>query len=463
MHTLPDYAPLSPETLERIRAAVGPDNLVLDPAALEEASADASTERLAPEALVYATDAAQIAALLRLAGELRFPVTPRGAGTGLAAGALAAHGGVVLSMARMDNILAVDAANLTATVQPGAIVAALRDAARAKGLFYPPDPASLDTATIGGTAATNAGGPACVKYGVTRHYVLGLTAVLPSGQIIRTGTATRKGVVGYDLTQLLVGSEGTLAVITELTVKLVPHPETTRTALAVFHSLEAAMDAVAAVMAAGVTPSAIEFLDSACLHLVGDLLPVDGLPRSGALLLLETDGSAASAQADMDRASAVCAARGAAHLLPAEDEAQRQTLWNVRRQVSLRIHDSAPVYVSEDVVLPLARIAAFVAELPALAGRHGVTIYAFGHSGDGNIHVNITAPQTIGEALETCITELLTMVLDMGGTMSGEHGIGIAKRRFLPLELSPASMALQRALKLTFDPGLVLNPGKVFA
>jgi len=458
------YVPLGPETLARLRATLGPDAVRTDAETLDTASRDASTEVHRPEAVVRAVSARQVADLLRLAAELRFAVTPRGAGPGLAAGALAVHGGVVLALSGMNRILAIDPANLLAVVEPGVIVADLRSAAAARGLLYPPDPASLATATIGGTAATNAGGPACVKYGVTRHYVLGLEVVLPSGEIVTAGVATRKGVVGYDLAQLLVGSEGTLGVITRLWLRLVPLPEATLARVAVFPSLGAAMNAVAAVMAAGVTPSAVEFLDSQCLALVGDMLPLDPPPPPGAaLLLLETDGSASAAAQDMERVAAVCAAQGALHQIPAPDEQRRAQLWDVRRQVSLRIHDSAPVYVPEDVVLPLARIAAFVEALPGLEQRHGLTIYAFGHAGDGNIHINITAPQGVDAAVEACITELLRLVVAMGGTMSGEHGIGRAKQRFLPLELSPASMALQRALKDTFDPGLILNPGKVFA
>lgn len=457
------YAPLSPGILDRIRAELGPEALDLSDQALDEAARDASTEILRPAAVVRAANAEQVAALLRLANELHFPVTPRGAGTGLAAGALAAHGGVVLSLAGMNRILDVDERNLVAVVEPGVVVADLQAAARAKGLCYPPDPASLDSASVGGTAATNAGGPACVKYGVTKHYVLGLEAVLPTGEPVRAGTATRKGVVGYDLAQLLVGSEGTLGVITKLFLKLIPLPEATCSQVAVFGSLDKAMDAVAAIMAGGVLPSAVEFLDSRCLHLVGDLLPFADLPRDGALLLLETDGARQAAEAEMLRVSDICREQGALHLLPADGEAGREQLWDVRRQVSLRIHDSADIYVPEDVVLPLARIAEFVGALPGLEERHGLIVYAFGHAGDGNIHINIAASAGSEDRAEACAREVLELVLAMGGTMSGEHGIGLAKKRFLPLELSAPSMRVQRAIKEAFDPNLILNPGKLFA
>jgi len=456
------YSVLTPEIIERIRQAVGADAVDLTPETLEEASHDASTLTHAPAVVVHATKAAQIQALLRLANELHFPVTPRGTGTGVAGGCLPVFGGVVLSLARMNRILEVDERNLTAVVEPGAIVADVQAAARAKGLSYPPDPASLAIATIGGTAATNAGGPACVKYGVTKNYIMGLTAVLPSGELISAGTATRKGVVGYDLTQLLVGSEGTLGVITKLILKLIPLPAQTSTQVAVFADLATAMDAVAAIMAGGVTPSAVEFLDSRCLHLVGDLLPFENLPKDGALLLIETDGAKGAAAAEMERVGAICTASGALYLLPAKDEAQREELWNVRRQVSQRIHESDPLYVPEDVVLPLSRIAEFVGRVPELAERHEMKVYAFGHSGDGNIHINVTAREGLEEPMERCVRELLELVLEMGGTMSGEHGIGVAKKRFLPMELSGPSMRVQRGIKDVFDPQGILNPGKLF-
>ena len=457
------YAAVTGEVLERIRTAVGAGAVVADAEALDEASRDTSTLSGRPEVVVRATEVGQVSALLKLANEVGFAVTPRGTGTGLAGGAVPACGGVVLALAGMDRILSVDEKNLVAVVEPGVIVKDLQDAALVKGLCYPPDPASLGTASIGGTAATNAGGPACVKYGVTKHYVLGLEAVLPTGEIVRAGTATRKGVVGYDLAQLLVGSEGTLGVITKLWLKLIPAPEATFTQVAVFDDLGRAMDCVSAIMAGGVLPSAVEFLDKRCLHLVGDLLPFGDLPGDAALLLMETDGAREAALAEMERVSEICRDRGALHLLPAMDADRRDELWDVRRQVSLRIHDSAPIYLPEDVVLPLASIAEFVGALPDLEQRHGLTIYAFGHSGDGNIHINITATEGREAPAEACAEELLRLVIKMGGTMSGEHGIGMAKKQFLPLELAEPSMRVQRAIKQAFDPNLVLNPGKLFS
>ena len=321
----------------------------------------------------------------------------------------------------------------------------------------------MELSTIGGNAATDAGGPACVKYGTTRDYILGLEAVLPDGSLITTGVRTRKGVVGYDLTNLLVGCEGTLAVITALTLKLLPKPAASTGVLCAFESMADAMRAVARVMAEGHLPSAIEFLDYRCLALVGEMLPFAVPGERPSLLIVELDGPAAPIAAEMAEVVAVMTREGATRVLRARDEAERQQIWQVRRQVSLRIHDHAALYLSEDVVVPLSAIATLVDALAAHEARHGVEIFAFGHAGDGNIHLNITSQHPDHqEQMDRVAEELLRMVLDLGGTISGEHGIGLAKRPFLPLELAPGSIDLQRRIKALFDPNQILNPGKIF-
>ncbi len=432
------------------------------PPDLAAVAADESGLTGRPEAMLSARDASQIATLLRLANRYGFFVTPRGAGTGLSGGAVATGGGVALSIAAMNRILAIDTDNLIAVVQPGVVTKTLRDAARSVGLFYPPDPASLDTCTLGGNAATDAGGPACVKYGVTRDYVLGLTAVLPDGERIKAGVQTRKGVVGYDLTRLLVGSEGTLGVITELTVKLIPHPREVKAVAALFPDARSAVRAVSAIMTSGVTPSAVELMDRACLGLVAKALPFALPGPEAALLLLEADGDADQADRDIGRIAAVCRDFGATAVLPAADEAHRLALWDIRRQISLRIHESAPVFVPEDVVVPIGRIPDLIGELPGLGERFGLTVYAFGHAGDGNVHVNITGEAESRDRAMACAEALITVVLGLGGTMSGEHGVGVAKKPFIGMELSPRSLAVQQGVKALFDPRGVLNPGKVF-
>ena len=424
---------------------------------------DASELHAGPELVILAEERSQVEKLLALTNRYRFAVTPRGGGSGLAGGCVALQGGVVLSLERMNRILSVDTTNLIAEVEPGVVTRDLRNAAEAAGLFYPPDPAGLDQSTIGGNVATNAGGPACVKYGTTKDYVLGLEAVLPTGQWVRAGVKTRKGVVGYDLAQLLIGSEGTLGIITALTLKLIPHPPAVGNLTAVFSDLPTAMQAVTAVMGRGHLPSAIEFMDHKCLELLGDLLPFPVPGEQASLLIIETDGAADQIGAEIGKIAAICRETGARELLPAADEAERARIWEVRRQISLRIHDHAALYISEDVAVPIGRIADLVAELPAFEARYGLFIYAFGHAGDGNIHLNVTAADREHlPRVERGITALPRLVLEMGGTISGEHGIGEAKKRFLPLELSPESIRLQQGIKRLFDPRLILNPGKIF-
>ncbi|MDO8945240.1 MAG: FAD-linked oxidase C-terminal domain-containing protein, partial [Desulfobacterales bacterium] len=382
----------------------------------------------------------------------------------LAGGAIAVHGGVVLSLARMNRIIAIEPRNMIAVVEPGITTLDLKNAVREHGLFYPPDPASNDTCSVGGNAATNAGGPACVKYGTTRDYILGLEAVLPNGELIEAGVRTRKGVVGYDMTRLLVGSEGTLGVITKLIVRLIPHPTDVTTLVALFPRLSPAMEAITAILMAGHMPSTLEFMDAKCLGLVGDLLPFEGVREAGAMLLIESDGAADAIRQEIAAIREICLAGGASHALVAVDAGKRKQMWDVRRAISLRIEEAHPLLISEDIVVPLGRIAEFVERLPDYEAAHGVKIYAFGHSGDGNIHLSITAESLDArENAEAAVREIIKKVVAMGGTMSGEHGVGMAKQPFLPLELSPESMRVQKAIKLLFDPNLILNPGKIFA
>ncbi|MDP3426646.1 MAG: FAD-linked oxidase C-terminal domain-containing protein [Humidesulfovibrio sp.] len=445
----------------------------MDEAALAARSRDESGLVRVPAAVLLAKSEEQVVRLVGLANAHAFAVIPRGAGTGLAGGCLASAGGgvpgVVLDLSAMNRILTIDTKSLTATVEPGVITGDLRDAVKAQGLFYPPDPASLATSSIGGNAATNAGGPACVKYGTTRDYVLGLRAVLPTGELIRAGVNTRKGVVGYDLTRLIVGSEGTLGVITGLTLKLIPHPRAAACVAAVFPDLGAAMRAIIAVMTRGHLPSAMEFLDARCLALVGDLLPFSVSGGQSALVLVEADGDPDQVRREADAIGAICRELGATHLVPPattgtkEGDAGREAIWAVRRSVSTRIHEACAVYLPEDIAVPIGKIADMVAALPEVERLHGVTIYAFGHAGDGNIHLNLTAQnEALRPQVEAAAVDCVRLALALGGTISGEHGIGLAKRGLLPLEIEPVSLRLQRGLKALLDPNNVLNPGKIF-
>ncbi|NLC71999.1 MAG: FAD-binding protein [Desulfuromonadaceae bacterium] len=450
------------ELLELLKGEFAPRQLLSTPAELENYDRDASELRIQPQVVVKARGREDVQKLMRLANRHRFPVIPRGAGTGLAGGCLAPHGGVILALAEMNRILSIDEKNLIAEVEPGVITQHLKDAARLKGLYYPPDPAGLDQSTIGGNAATNAGGPACVKYGTTRDYILALEVVLPDGEVIRTGVQTRKGVVGYDLTHLMVGSEGTLGIITSLTLKLIPHPAAIAGMAVIFPDMGGATRAVSEIMSRGYLPCAIEFMDHQCLDLVRNELPF-ATSGQDAMLLMESDGPSSQVASDMEALGDICREMGAKHLLPAAGEKERARLWDVRRMVSLRIHDTAGLYIPEDVVVPLSRIADLVASLPALERKYGLKIFAFGHAGDGNIHLNITAEgKEFADRAEAGVVEVLRLVLAMGGTISGEHGVGLAKRPYLTMELSSASIRLQQGIKKIFDPNDILNPGKIF-
>lgn len=457
------YSPITDEIKNIIRERIGPQSMVSDPDQMAEYASDASTLHYRPELVVKVRNVEEVQTLMQLANSYRFPVTPRGGGSGLTGACLPSHGGVVLSTMGLNRIESVDTGNFTMQVEPGVISQQVRDAAEEAGLYYPPDPAGMDQSTIGGNAATDAGGPACVKYGTTRDYILGLEAVLADGRRITTGVQTRKGVVGYDLTNLLVGSEGTLGIITSLTLRLLPRPAAVTGMMCVFADMVSAMNTVAAIMAHGHLPSAVEFLDHRCLSLIGELLPFS-LPGSRpSVLIIEIDGPEAQISREMETICSLATGTGATELIKAPGEAERKTIWEVRRQVSLRIHEYAGLYIPEDVAVPLTAIAQLVDALPGFEQRYGIEVFAFGHAGDGNIHLNITTRNPdLEQQAHQGTRALLDLVLQLGGTISGEHGIGIAKTPYLPMELTPDSIALQKDIKRLFDPNLVLNPGTIF-
>ncbi|MDO9515150.1 MAG: FAD-linked oxidase C-terminal domain-containing protein [Syntrophales bacterium] len=460
---MPAYTSINSEILSKIKEAVGTDAVIQDPEKLIEFGKDAAEDAHIPDLVVEATSARQIQKLLRLANRHCFPVTPRGLGTGLAGGSVPLFGGVLLSLAKMNRILAIEQDNLIAVVEPGVVTLDLQNAVKEKGLFYPPDPASLDTCSIGGNAATNAGGPACVKYGTTRDYILGLEAVLPSGEIIKAGVRTRKGVVGYDLRHLLLGSEGTLGVLTKLILKLIPLPQAITTMVAFFPKLTSAMESVTAMLIRGHVPCAVEFLDDRCLEITKDMLPFKEAQSAKAMLIIETDGVQDVIERQMEAIGEICLECSATDVIMAPDSLKRARIWEIRRAVSLRIEERFPLFLHEDVVVPIGKIAELVGGLRGLEEMYGMNVYSYGHAGDGNIHVNITAEDPKNrDRIEEGIKDLLRKVLSIGGTISGEHGIGIAKKRFLSMELSAESIRIQKAIKDIFDPNQILNPGKIF-
>ena len=376
------------------------------------------------------------------------------------------RGGIVIALARFDRILEIDEANLLAVVQPNVITRALHTAVEARGLFYPPDPASLSECAIGGNVAECAGGPRAFKYGTTRRYVLALEAVLPTGEILRTGSRTVKNVTGYALTDLLVGSEGTLAIITEVTVRLVPKPAARHTFAATYPTIDAAARAVGAIVTAGVVPATIELIDAASLdavaaHLGRPMAP----PGTAALLLVEVDGGEAAALEEARLAREACAAAGATSLVAAETDEARAAIWEARRELSYALRRLAPRKINHDVVVPRGRVPDLYALVDELRARHGLVVAAFGHAGDGNLHVNLMVDPANADEMTRAVAaehDLFAGVVALDGSISGEHGIGYAKAQYLGLQLSAAEIALMARLKHAFDPRGVLNPGKMW-
>jgi glycolate oxidase len=419
------------------------------------------------DVVVLPADARQVSSVVRACAEHGVPVVPRGAGTGYTGGAVPVHGGVVLSLERMNRILEIDEANLVAVVEPNVITGELQRAVEKVGLFYPPDPASLRQSVIGGNVAECAGGPRAFKYGTTKQYVLGLQAVLPTGEIVETGGRVVKNVVGYDLTHLLVGSEGTLAIITKIILRLVPRPPVQATLRASFRDVESAVGAVANIIRARVVPAALELIDGESLEAVADYLNVRTLAPEGtsAILLLEVDGTPTAVADEAERVEGACREAGATGIERARDEAERHELWRVRRELSFALKTVAPLKLNHDVVVPKGRIPELFALVGAIRERFGLRIPLFGHAGDGNIHVNIMVDPADAAALaraREAEQALFEGVVALEGSISGEHGIGFAKARFIPLELSPDEIALMKRVKQAFDPMGILNPGKIF-
>ena len=453
--------------LPALQTMVGAESVVTDPGRLDAYGTDALKRGHPADVVVLPANTAEVAAVARFCHEHHLPLTPRGAGTGYTGGAVPVRGGVVLSLERLNRILEIDEANLLAVVEPFVVTGRLQEAVERVGLFYPPDPASLNESVIGGNVAECAGGPRAFKYGTTKRYVLGLEAVLPNGDVIRTGGKTVKNVVGYDLTQLLVGSEGTLAIITQVILRLIPKPETQTTFRVAFRTVE---DAVAAVIEMGrlrVVPAALELIDDDSLAAVSASLkePAIAPPGTGALMIVEVDGLAPAVAEEAGRVEEACRRAGAVEVIRARDAAERTELWRVRRELSPSLKVLAPVKFNHDVVVPKGRIPELVALVRRLRHDLDLRIPVFGHVGDGNIHVNIMADGTedVQARVRQAEQRLFEGVVALEGAISGEHGIGFAKAQFLPLALSAETIALMKKLKAAFDPHGILNPGKIFA
>jgi glycolate oxidase len=449
----------------RLEEVAGAEHVRTDPGTLLTYATDATPlERGRPDAVVFPASTEEVSGVLRIADELRVPVIARGSGTNLSAGTVPHQGGVVLVLTRMNRILEVNTADLVAVCQPGVRTIELAQAAAAERLLFPPDPGSHTTATIGGNVAECSGGLRALKYGVTRDYVLGVEAVLASGEVIRSGGRLVKDVAGYDLRRLLCGSEGTLAVMTELTLRLLPAPDASGTGMAYFGDLGDAARAVSRVLASGVLPVTLEFLDQVCIDAVEGYSQI-GLDRSaGAMLIFGQDGDPGSIERDMARMAEACEAEGATQVRIAGSEAEAADVLAARRAVLPALSRFEPLTILEDATVPRSRIAEMVARIQEIAEREGLMIGTFGHAGDGNLHPTVVLDAADTAAVErahAAFDEIFAIAIEMGGSITGEHGVGLVKLRHLERQLGAGQLALLRRIKHAFDPNGILNPGKL--
>ncbi len=456
---------ISESCFKLLQQISGHENITREPEELLCYSYDATGDFYLPDAVIFPGSEQEISQILQLADQHGIIVIPRGAGSGMTGGAVPVNGGLVMVFSRMNKILEIDENNFWIKVQPGVVVQKIHKKVEAKGLFYPPDPASSSVCTIGGNIGECAGGPRAVKYGVTRDYVLGLRAVLASGEIIQTGVKTAKGVAGYDLTRLIVGSEGTLAVVTEITLKLLPKPETVKTMAVFFDNMQDAAQAVSSIMREAVVPRCVEYLDHACLDLVKDKLDFELPENCQALLIIELDGDKNIVEKDTAKILALCNQFKTLHIMVAKNQADTQLLWKARKALSPILFKIANNKINEDIVVPIDKIPDMVKVTQDIKKESGLAMVSFGHAGDGNIHCNIMynkADKVQTEKAHKAVDELFKQTLNLGGSITGEHGVGVTKLKYLPSEVGQTQINLMRGIKQVFDPNHILNPGKIF-
>jgi len=450
---------------KELSAIVGKKHVLSEPEDLVAYSYDGTFAEHRPDIVVQPDSTEQVSALMKLAWREGIPVVPRGMASGLAAASVPFDGGMVLDTCRLNRILEIDEVNFIVTVQAGVITQTLADTVAKKGLFYPPDPSSIKQSTLGGNAACNAGGPRCLKYGVTSDYVMGLTVVLADGRILHTGGKAIKNVTGYNLTQLFVGSEGTLGVITELILKLIPLPKVARTAKAIFPKLVDASNCVNAILSAGITPATIELMDETTIATIEEAMHLDLPLDVEAMLIIEADGmEEESVIKEIEAIAAICREGGARDVEVARTEPERTKLWSARRSISPSLARRAPNKLGEDISVPRSAIPAAVAAIKEISSQHGIPIAIFGHAGDGNLHPNILFdkrdPVQV-EKMKKAAGDIFAVSLRLGGTLSGEHGVGTLKMPYLEQDLGPIFIDVMAGIKQTLDPKNILNPGKV--
>lgn len=428
-------------------------------------SYDATRQRSLPDVVIRPNSAQEISEILKLANENHVPVYPRGAASGLTGGAVPLQGGIALDITRMNRIIEIDEANLMATVEPGVVIADFQNEVEKRGLLYPPDPASNKFATMGGSVAECSGGLRGIKYGVTKDYIMALEVILPTGEIIHTGTKTLKSVTGYDLTKLFVGSEGTLGIFTKIVVKLIPPPEKIETIRAYFSSIKDAADTVSAIISAKIVPRTLEFVDEESIKAVSIYIGFSVPEDTKALLLIEVDGSAETVQKDAQKIIDISKNNNAFEVEKAETEEEKDSLWAIRRSISPALYAVSSGKMSEDICVPRSKVTQMLESIGEIGKKYNFRIANFGHAGDGNIHVNILIEPSIPgelERAEQAVKEIFEKVIELEGTLSGEHGIGNTKSKYLNLEIGPREMKLMQDIKNLFDPNGILNPGKIF-
>jgi glycolate oxidase len=466
------YGAVTPAIVDELRRIVGAKGVLVDEEKIEAYSHDeTSAEEYGhlPEVVVLPAETAQVAAVVKLANRERIPVTPRGAGSGLSGGAIPQFGGILLSLERMNKLIELDVGNMVAVVEAGMVTNDLANYVQERGLFFAGYPMSLQTCVIGGNIAENAGGGKAVKYGVTGRYVLGLELVTPEGDVVQLGGKLSKDVSGYDLKQLVVGSEGTLGIVTKATIRLIGYPTAKADLLALFKTPREAIDAVPAILAKGAVPTSIEFMDQLSIRTSCEYLN-ESLPyeEAGAMLLIELDGTnAEQVEADLISVGDLCEQHGAIEVYVAEDRNTMERIWNVRRNIAEAFKVYSPVQSLEDIVVPTAKIPEIIPELDRLSAKYGMKIPCYGHAGDGNLHATLVkSPESSMEKWKEdepkCLRELYRVVADLGGKISGEHGIGIKRKAYLAELVDPVELRLMRAVKRAWDPQNIMNPGKIF-
>ncbi len=460
------YNKVTPEIINKLKEIAGSENVFIDEETLALCSKDETEDfRFPPEAVVKPLNTNQISEILKLANEKKIPVTPRGGGTGLSGGALPVHGGIVVSMEKFNKILEIDEKNYQAVVEPGVITEIFQNEVEKRGLFYPPDPASRGSSFLGGNLAECSGGPRAVKYGVTKDYVLGLEAVLPTGEIINAGGKVLKNVTGYNLTQLLIGSEGTLGIITKIIFRLIPLPKHKKVILVAFNSFEDATDAVAKIFQRGITPSAIEFMEKAAVK-AAEEKQNKKFPNgeAEAQLFIEVDGNyTEQLDKDIELIAEVVSEYNPLDILLADEPQKVEDVWALRRGIGEAVK-SISAYKEEDTVVPRANMTKLVKGVKEISAKYGITTICYGHSGDGNIHVNILKDKlddrTWEKNIDKAIREIFALTVSLGGTISGEHGIGYSQKSYLPIALSENELMIMKKIKNLFDPNNILNPEK---